>query len=156
MTLPMNRIDLPIQKAQNFSYDSQCDLTERLPEFRLKAKILIAEEESIFAVSLRSVLTRLGYNVCELAATGEDAVERIRHENLDLVILGVKFNGGINGIEAAMQIRSGSEIPIILISGYEERKLIEQIKSVSSSTYLIKPITPKDIESAIIHALQNE
>ena len=105
---------------------------------------------------MQSVLTRSGYDVCELVSTGEKAVERVKQEKPDLVVLDVILNGRINGIEAALQIRSGSDIPILFITGYEEGKLIERVKSVKSSTYLIKPITPKALESAITQALQNE
>ena len=121
-----------------------------------KTKILIAEDEAIFALSMQRALTRSGYDVCELVSTGEKAVERVRHEKPDLVIMDVFLNGSVNGLEAAVQIRSGSDIPILFITGYEERELIEQIKSLTSSTYLIKPITPKALESAITQALQNE
>jgi len=118
-----------------------------------KTKILIAEDEAITALSLQRALTRSGYDVCDLVATGEEAVERVKQEKPDLVIMDVFLNGSVNGIEAAAQIRSGSDIPIVFITGYEEGKLIEQIKSVTSSTYLIKPIAPKALESAITQAL---
>jgi len=121
-----------------------------------RTKILIAEDEAIFALSMQQVLTRSGYDVCELVSTGEQAIERVKQDNPDLVILDVILNGSVNGIEAALQIRSGSNIPIIFITGYEESELIERIKSVTSSTYLIKPIVPKSLESAITQALQNE
>ena len=61
----------------------------------------------------------------------------------------------MDGIETAMNIRSLYDLPIIFISGYQEEKLIERAKSVGSSTYLIKPIQPKDIELAVDQALQN-
>ena len=121
-----------------------------------KTKILIAEDEAIFALSMQKALTRFGYDVCELVSTGEKAVERVRLEKPDLVIMDVILNGRVNGLEAAVQIRSGSDIPILFITGYEEGKLIEQIKSITSTTYLIKPIKPKALESAITQALQNK
>ena len=121
-----------------------------------KTKILIAEDEAIFALSMQRALTRSGYDVCDLVSTGEKAVERVRQEKPDLVIMDVILNGRVNGLEAAGQIRSGSDIPIVFVTGYEEGKLIEQIKSVTSSTYLIKPIAPKALESAIAQALQKE
>lgn len=121
-----------------------------------RTKILIAEDEAIFALSMQRVLTRSGYDVCELVSTGEQALKRVKQDNPDLVILDVILNGSVNGIEAALQIRSGSDIPIIFITGYEESELIERIKSVTSSTYLIKPIVPRSLESAITQALQND
>jgi CheY-like chemotaxis protein len=123
---------------------------------KCKTKILVAEDEAIFALSIQRELTRSGYDVCELVSTGEEAVERIKQEKPDLVILDVFLNGSVNGVDAAMEIRLRSDIPIVFITGYDEGKLIEQIRSVKSSTYLIKPITPKDLQSAITQALKNE
>lgn len=121
-----------------------------------KTKILVAEDEAISALSMQRALTISGYDVCDLVSTGEEAMERVKQEKPDLVIMDVFLNGSVNGIEAAMEIRSGSDIPIVFITGYEEEKIIERIKSVKFSTYLIKPFTPKTLESAIIQALQNE
>ena len=121
-----------------------------------KTKILIAEDEAIFTLSMQGALTRSGYDVCDLVSTGEKAVEGVRQEKPDLVIMDVILNGRVNGLEAAMQIRSGSDIPIVFVTGYEEGKLIEQIKTITSSSYLIKPIVPRVLESAIAQALQKE
>ena len=127
-----------------------------MPKVNRKMKILIAEDEAIFALSMQRALTRSGYDVCDLVSTGEKAVERVRQEKPDLVVMDVILNGKVNGLEAAIQIRSGSDIPIVFVTGYEEGKLIEQIKTVTSSSYLIKPIGPKVLESAIAQALQKE
>lgn len=121
-----------------------------------KTKILVAEDEAISALSMQRALTISGYDVCDLVSTGEEAMERVKQEKPDLVIMDVFLNGSVNGIEAAMEIRSGSDIPIVFITGYEEEKIIERIKSLKFSTYLIKPFAPKTLESAIIQALQNE
>ena len=64
------------------------------------------------------------------------------------------LTGKLDGIEAAMDIRSLYDIPILFITGYEENKLLERISSIDACTYLIKPILPKNLESAIEHALQ--
>ena len=121
-----------------------------------KTKILIAEDEAISALSMQRVLTRSGYDVCKLVSTGEEALERIKQEKPDLVILDVILNGRLNGVEVAMELRSRSGIPILFVTGYEEGKLIERIKSIKSSTCLIKPFTPKALESAITQAFKNE
>jgi CheY-like chemotaxis protein len=118
-----------------------------------KIKILIAEDEAINALSMQRALKMSGYKVCELISTGEEAVDAVKQEKPDLVIMDVILNGNVNGIEAAREIRSQSDIPIVFITGYEERKLIQQLKSIPLSTYLIKPITPKILNSAITEAL---
>ena len=118
-----------------------------------KIKILIVEDEAINAYSMQRSLTISGYKVCKLISTGEEAVEAAKQEKPDLVIMDIILSGSVNGIDAAREIRSQSDIPIVFITGYEERKLIQQIKSIPSSTYLIKPITPKILNSAITEAL---
>ena len=114
-----------------------------------KKKILIVEDEAIFATSIQRVLIKSGYEVSEPVSTGEEAVERAKEETPDLVIMDVMLEGKIDGIEAAMNIRSLNDIPIVFISGYQEEKLLKRAKSVASSIYLIKPITPQDLELAI-------
>ena len=114
-----------------------------------KKKILIVEDETIFATSMQRVLVKSGYEVSEPVSTGEEAVERAKEEAPDLVIMDVMLEGEIDGIEAAMDIRSLYNIPIVFISGYQDEKLLKRAKSVGSSIYLIKPITPNDLELAI-------
>ena len=118
-----------------------------------KKKILIVEDETIFATSMQRVLVKAGYDVSEPVSTGEEAVKRAKEEKPDLVIMDVMLEGNIDGIEAAMEIRSLHDIPIVFISGYQEEKLFERAKSVGSSIYLIKPIKPHDLESAINQSL---
>lgn len=123
---------------------------------RCNIKILIAEDEAVSALSMQRALIRSGYDICEMVSTGEEAVQSERKAKPDLIIMDVILNGKTNGIEAALEIRSRSDAPIVFITGYEEEKLIEQIKSIKSSTHLIKPFTPMNLEAAIKQALQNE
>lgn len=121
---------------------------------RQNLKILIVEDEAIFAMSIQRVLTRSDNNTCELVSTGEAAVESAKREKPDVIIMDIFLDGKLNGIETAIEIRSLYEIPIIFVTGYEEGKILDQIKSVGSSTYLIKPIIPGDLKSAIDRVLQ--
>lgn len=120
-----------------------------------KKKVLIVEDEAIFAMSMRRVLIKSGYDVFEPVSTGEEAVKRTNAEKPDLIIMDVMLQGKIDGIQAAMGIRAMHDIPIVFISGYQETELLERAKSVGSSIYLIKPIKPKDLESAINQALNS-
>ena len=118
-----------------------------------KTKVLIVEDEAIFAMSMQRVLIRSGYDVAEPAASGEEAVKRANEEKPDLVIMDVMLEGKIDGIEAAIDIRSLHDIPIVFISGYQEEELLERAGSVGSSIYLTKPIKPRDLELAINQVL---
>ena len=119
-----------------------------------KIKILIVEDEAICVMSLRRVLTRAGYYVCEPVSTGKKAVKRAKQEKADLVIMDVFLKGEMDGIEAAMGIRSLYDIPIIFVSGYPEKELSKWIKSVERSILLPKPFVPEELLLAINQSLQ--
>ena len=119
-----------------------------------KIKILIVEDEAIGALSLKRVLMRAGYHVCEPVSTGEEAVKRAKQEKPDLVIMDVFLRGEMDGIEAAMNIRSLYDIPILFVSGYAEEELSIKIKSVERSILLSKPFVPEEFLSAINQSLQ--
>ena len=119
-----------------------------------KIKVLIVEDEAIFAMSMRRVLTMLGYEARGPVSTGEEAVRWAQKENLDLIIMDVSLKGHMDGIEAAGSIRSTFNVPIIFISGYQEEKLLEKARSVEYTSYLIKPIMPDDFKSAIEQTLK--
>lgn len=121
-----------------------------------KFKVLIVEDEAIFAMSMGRVVTMLGYETCGPLATGEEAVRWAEKENLDLIIMDVSLKGQLDGIEAARQIRLAYDVPIIFISGYQEEKLLEKARSIKFTTYLIKPIMPDDIKSAIAQTFKNQ
>ena len=118
-----------------------------------KIKVLIVEDETIFAMSMRRVLTMLGHETCGVISTGEEAVELAKLENPDLIIMDVCLKGSMDGIEAAREIRSEDDVPIVFISGYQEAKLLEKAGSVEYTTYLIKPIVPDDIKSVIAQTI---
>jgi CheY-like chemotaxis protein len=143
-------------KEQDFGHGLKSCPPKRKRMMGLKKKILIAEDEAIFAMSMQRVLIRSGYDVSEPVSTGEEAVKRAKEEKPDLVIMDVMLKGKIDGIEAAMDIRSTHDMPIVFISGYQEEKLLERAKSVGSSIYLIKPIKPQDLELAINQSFEKQ
>ena len=120
-----------------------------------KNKVLIVEDEAIFAMSMLRVLTMSGYEACGPISTGEEAVKWVKKETPDLIIMDVSLKGRMDGIEAARQIRRRYTVPIIFISGYQEEKLLEKARSLKFTNYLIKPIMPADIKSAIEQTFDN-
>ena len=119
-----------------------------------KKKILIVEDEAICVMSLRRVLARAGYHVCEPVSTGEKSVKRAKQEKPELAIIDVFLKGEMDGIEAAAEIRSLYDIPIIFVSGYPEEELSKKIKSVECSILLSKPFVPDELLLAISQSLQ--
>nr|AYC80692.1 hypothetical protein [uncultured bacterium] len=78
------------------------------------ATILVVDDEPQLRRVMRTTLTDLGYTVID-AKTGEDALELMRHERPDLILLDLNMPG-IGGLETCRAVRETSEIPIIILS----------------------------------------
>jgi DNA-binding NarL/FixJ family response regulator len=112
-------------------------------------KILIAEDEAITAMCLRLELTRLGYAVCQTVSTGESALLSADKDRPDIVLMDIRLAGKMSGIEAASQINSRHRIPILFMSGYNDKDLTEQSFPFKPAGYFTKPIDTAQIISAI-------
>lgn len=115
-------------------------------------RILIADDESIRLLSLRAQLAALGHHVIGEASTGAEAIAVAAATAPDLAILDIKMPG-IDGIEVAEQITQAHPIPIILLTAYSERQLIERAAQANISAYLMKPVSEEDLLPAITLAL---
>lgn len=103
-----------------------------------KKNILLVEDELIIAASEQLVLENNGYNVI-IASSGEDAIRKvIEYAEIDLVLMDINLSKGIDGIQAAEKILLIRYLPIVFISGYIEREVIEKTEKISSFGYIVK------------------
>ena len=111
-------------------------------------RILIAEDETIIRMDLRSLLESAGFEVCAEAKDGEEAVELARAEQPDLAVLDVKMPR-LDGIEAARRILDERPIPIVMVTAYGERELVARAVEAGVFGYLVKPFRETDLLPAI-------
>ncbi len=111
-------------------------------------RVLIADDSIVARKVLASQLETLGFNVVAAASTGEEAVVLYEEFKPDLVIMDVKMPG-MDGIEAAKIITNNIPVPIILITGYSSKALIDRAIESGVFAYIIKPVTKKDLLPAI-------
>jgi response regulator NasT len=116
-----------------------------------RPRILIADDEAIRLIALRTQLATLGMEVVGEATTGREAVELARQTAPDLVILDIKMPE-IDGIEAARQITGARSVPIILLTAYSDQALIERAAAAGVFAYLVKPVAEEDLLPAILTA----
>ncbi len=117
-------------------------------------RIMIVEDEILLAMSLKSDLSGMGYEICELVTNGEDAIRNAELEKPDVVLMDIILNGKMNGIDAAREIRSHYGIQIIFVTGCEDEDIKELAKDVGPVEYFIKPVEIEDLRLAIEKALQ--
>ena len=94
-----------------------------------KIKILIVESQAIVVLDLQTTLLKAGYDVVANAATGDEALTKVRELNPDIVILNYYLFGRITGIATAKQIKKFCKVPIMIYSNYKEMtKIINELK----------------------------
>jgi two-component system, response regulator PdtaR len=120
-------------------------------------RILIAEDETIIRLDLRSLLEGAGFDVCAEAKDGLEAVELARSEEPDLAVLDVKMPR-LDGIEAARRILDERPIPIVMLTAYGEDELVARAVEAGVFGYLTKPFRESDLLPAIkaAHARHEE
>ena len=113
-----------------------------------KARILIADDESIIRMGLRVMLRDLGYEVAGLARDGVEALDMAREKRPDLAILDIRMPR-MDGLEAAEAITRQHPIPIIILTAFSDREYVERAKSTAVHAYLIKPLREEKLMPAI-------
>jgi len=118
----------------------------------LPPRVLIAEDETIVRLDLRSLLSSRGFEVVGEARDGEEAVELARTLEPDLVMLDVKMPR-LDGVEAARRILAERPVPIVLLTAYGHEALVGRAIEVGVFGYLTKPYREQDLLPAIRTAL---
>lgn len=111
-------------------------------------RVLIAEDEALIRLDLKEMLVEEGYDVVGEAGDGEQAVELAQQLRPDLVILDVKMPKK-DGIEAAGEITAAQIAPVVILTAFSQRDLIERASDAGAMAYLVKPFTKTDLLPAI-------
>jgi len=106
-------------------------------------RILLAEDESIIRMGLRRILEEAGHRVVA-APDGRTAVKLARQTGPDLAILDIKMPG-LDGLEVARQIYARRPLPIVVLTAYGDRELVEQAAGLPILAYLIKPVDEQEL-----------
>lgn len=122
-------------------------------------RVLIAEDEAIVAVDIQSQLEVLGYTVADVATTGEEACDKAIELFPDIVLMDIRLNGPLDGIEAAETIRRKVDIPIVFLTAYADQDTLQRAKAAGPYGYLVKPFNERDLYATVeiaIHKHQLE
>jgi response regulator NasT len=109
---------------------------------------VIAEDEALIRLDLREMLEEEGYVVAGEAADGENAITLTQSLRPDLVILDVKMPV-LDGISAAERIAADHLAPVVILTAFSQRELVERARDAGAMAYLVKPFTKADLVPAI-------
>jgi two-component system, response regulator PdtaR len=118
----------------------------------MPTRVVIAEDEAIIRLDLKEILEAEGYDVVGETGRGDEAVELTSKLQPDLAILDVKMPG-IDGIEAARQITARHKVPVLILTAFSQRNLIEDAREAGVVAYLVKPFQRAELVPAINVAL---
>ena len=115
-------------------------------------RVLIAEDEALIRLDLKEMLEEEGYDVCGEAGDGDSAVRLARELRPELVILDVQMPLK-DGIAAAKDIAGERIAPVIILTAFSQRELVEKAREAGAMAYLVKPFQKKDLLPTIEMAM---
>jgi len=118
-----------------------------------KKQILVVEDERIVAEDIKMSLERLGYAVCGMVFSGEEAIKKAEETHPDLVLMDIVLEGKMDGIEAGAIMGSLFDIPVVYLTAYADKKMLERAKVTKPFGYIIKPFEDRNLHSIIEIAL---
>ena len=117
-------------------------------------KILVAEDEKIIGLDLKRTLLRFGHEVTSIVGTGIDVIEKAELEHPDLILMDIKLNGLLDGIEASKIISFKHKIPIIFVTALNNKETIQRIKNSGAFGFLLKPFNEQSLRDEVEKALE--
>ena len=118
-----------------------------------KAKIMIVEDERVVAADLEDKLEAMGYNVCGKAYSGEQVLSTVEKAHPDLILMDIKLEGPMDGIEAAGLIKDRFGVPVIYLTAFSDEHILQRAKITEPFGYLLKPFQSRELSSIVEVAL---
>lgn len=117
--------------------------------FDLRAKVLIAEDDTIVALDLQGMVTRLGYDVVQIVDNGQNATASAKRFLPDIALVDMGLSGTPDAIDIAREIHGALDIPIVFCVGTPDISSLARAKDLDYATYLLKPINPDSLSTTL-------
>ena len=124
-------------------------------------RVLVVEDEVIVAMEIQDRLEHLGFAVTDTLTTGEAALKHVSEEAPDLILMDIRLDGAMDGIETAEAIRAEQDIPVIFLTAYSDDRTLERAKAAAPYGYIVKPFEERELYAAVevarnIHRLERK
>ncbi|MES2028610.1 MAG: ATP-binding protein [Pseudomonadota bacterium] len=121
-----------------------------------RARVMVVEDDRIVARDISEQLGRIGHSVIGVTARGEAAVELAISNRPDLVLMDIRLEGEIDGIDAARQIRARCQIPVVFLTAYADDETVRRASQAEPFGYLLKPFEDLQLRTVIEMALYKD
>ncbi|MCG7426436.1 response regulator [Helcobacillus massiliensis] len=109
---------------------------------------VVAEDESLIRMDIVETLSEAGYEVLAAVGDGASAVEKVRELRPDIVVMDVKMPQ-MDGVTAAEKIGEENLAPVVMLTAFSQKELVERARDAGAFAYVVKPFTPADLLPAI-------
>jgi two-component system, cell cycle sensor histidine kinase and response regulator CckA len=117
------------------------------------AAILVVEDERIVACDIEESLLALGYDVMGTASSADECWSAVARRRPDLVLMDVRIQGEVDGIETARRLKKNYDIPVVYLTAYADERSIERACETAPHGYVLKPFRSGELRSAVEVAL---
>ena len=118
-----------------------------------KDKILVVEDEVLIAKDIAEILKEVGYDVVDCVLSGEEAIRKCEELKPHLVLMDIKLQGKMSGIDAAETILKKYNIPVIYLTAYSSSSDLQKAKKTNPYGYIVKPFDKINLYTSIEIAL---
>jgi len=113
------------------------------------AKVMIVEDEVIAAMATERMLKKLGFEVCGNVTSGEEALETMDDKCPDVVIMDIRLDGELDGIETFMLIKRQRDVPVIYVTAYSDDTTVDRANATNPLAFINKPLDISLLQQAL-------
>lgn len=120
-----------------------------------KLRILIVEDEPAIAEHIAAYLDNEDFEVSSIAYDSEDALEQLKTNTPDAVILDINLGSAADGIDIAQVINDTYQVPFLFLTAHSDKQTLNRAKQVNPSGYIVKPFNEKTLQASVEIAIAN-
>ncbi|MDZ7690964.1 MAG: response regulator [Balneolaceae bacterium] len=120
-----------------------------LKEVRNNRSVLIVEDQMIIALMLEKMVMSMGHTVVGKVTSGEAAVEAVKEHDPDLILMDIRLQGKMDGVEAMKKINEQIRKPVIFVTGNSDEAQRQRVKEIDHLDFLVKPVSYNDLTKSM-------
>lgn len=112
-------------------------------------RILVVEDDHILALVQIKFIERMGFEVVASVTNGSDAIDAVKQHTPDVVVMDVRIDGDLDGVDTMMEIQKFSTVPVIYSTGNSESAILERARGTNMKGFFVKPVNYNELEQLI-------
>ena len=111
--------------------------------------VLIVEDDQVTAMELEAMLKERGHRSLAIVSSGEEAIAKVDELEPELLLVDIRLEGEMSGIEAVEKIQETHDIPVIYVTAHSDQDTLREAQSTKPEGYLVKPISDEELDVSI-------